>query len=314
MSGAWRKGLTKESDDRVKKQSETIKKKYASGELKIVVTEESRRKQSIAKLGKSRSEEFKKQCSIRQKGIPKKSGFGNKISLALKRDYGSGIRKSWNKGQTKDTTPSLEKMSKSKKEKFASGETIPAMKGKRHSSEARKKISEHHKRNPYILTDEQRKKISKAKKGLPSNRKGCKISDYQKKCMMEGLAKYYAEGNSISNPISKLELKAKDILQKNGYIFTHQKLINGKKFDFYLEDYNLLIEIDGCFFHGKGIKYGDLKYKLQKECRKNDISKNKLAKELGYNLLRIWEDEIDLFKIKLSRKIKKILKSSSSKK
>lgn len=36
---------------------------------------------------------------------------------------------------------------------------------------------------------------------------------------------------------------------------------------------------------------------MQIKCIKNDEIKNKLAKDNGYNLVRIWEDEVDKFDI-----------------
>jgi len=59
----------------------------------------------------------------------------------------------------------------------------------------------------------------------------------------------------------------------------------------------LLIELDGIFWHGKLKKKKDY-YPIQKKVMENDKIKNQLAKERGYNLTRIWEDELDKFDIK----------------
>lgn len=78
--------------------------------------------------------------------------------------------------------------------------------------------------------------------------------------------------------------------------FIHQYDVPWKRgwkkwYDFYLPKYRLLIEIDGVYWHGKGLKDAELN-EQQKNTRRNDIEKNKLAALRGYNLLRIWEDEI----------------------
>ena len=59
-------------------------------------------------------------------------------------------------------------------------------------------------------------------------------------------------------------------------------------YDFCLYDYGVLIEVDGAYWHGerKKIDYSSLMAK------KNDMTKNWLAKKSGYNLIRIKEKEI----------------------
>jgi len=70
-----------------------------------------------------------------------------------------------------------------------------------------------------------------------------------------------------------------------------------KWYDFYLPDYHLLVEIDGVYWHGKGLSDSELN-EQQNNTRRNDIEKNKLACERGFNLLRIWEDEIASFDLR----------------
>ena len=65
-----------------------------------------------------------------------------------------------------------------------------------------------------------------------------------------------------------------------------------KWYDFYLPDYNLLVEVDGIYWHGKDIPTSALN-KQQWNTRKNDRLKNYLAKLRGFNLVRIWSNEIE---------------------
>lgn len=100
---------------------------------------------------------------------------------------------------------------------------------------------------------------------------------------------------------TKPELKFKLLLDDNNIDYIHQYAIQWKRgwkkwFDFYIPKYNLLIEIDGIYWHGKGL--ADLELNAQQaQSRINDIQKSTLAQNSGYNLLRIWEDEIDKFNI-----------------
>jgi len=65
-----------------------------------------------------------------------------------------------------------------------------------------------------------------------------------------------------------------------------------KWYDFYLVDYNTLVEVDGIYWHGKDLKTSQLN-EQQWNTRKNDRLKNYLAKKRGYKLIRIWSSEID---------------------
>jgi very-short-patch-repair endonuclease len=51
-------------------------------------------------------------------------------------------RKAWNKGLTADLSPSLKQAGETLRKRYTSGELIPYFKGKKHSDETRKKISE----------------------------------------------------------------------------------------------------------------------------------------------------------------------------
>lgn len=120
------------------------------------------------------------------------------------------------------------------------------------------------------------------------------------RCLNIGRSKQAWELHKTTN--TKPELKFKSILELNNIEFEQQyslQWIKGWKkwFDFYIPKLNLLIEIDGVYWHGKGKRFSELN-DTQKHTRKNDKLKNELATSSGYNLIRIWEDEIDLFNIK----------------
>lgn len=101
---------------------------------------------------------------------------------------------------------------------------------------------------------------------------------------------------------TKPEVLFKQLLEVNKVNFIFQKNVPWKKgwkkwYDFYLPEFNLLIEIDGTYWHGKEIKTKDLN-KQQWKTRLNDKFKNILAKSRGYKLLRIWSDEINNLNLK----------------
>ena len=108
--------------------------------------------------------------------------------------------------------------------------------------------------------------------------------------------------SAIKHSNTQPELKFRDLLDFNDIEYIPQYPVPWKRgwkkwFDFYIPKYNLLIEIDGIYWHGKGKVDSELNSQ-QKQSRQNDIQKTKLAQTSGYNLLRIWEDDIDKFNIK----------------
>ena len=52
------------------------------------------------------------------------------------------------------------------------------------------------------------------------------------------------------------------------------------------------------YWQGRGLTEEQLNHE-QLNSRKNDIYKNNMAARLGYNLLRIWEDELDTLNTKI---------------
>lgn len=94
---------------------------------------------------------------------------------------------------------------------------------------------------------------------------------------------------------SKLEKRfAKDFLEKLGINYTEQFEAKDIKrfYDFYLPDVNLLIEIDGVFWHGKGLLHEEKNYQ-QRRAEYVDKIKDEWALTHGIPLIRIWEDDIN---------------------
>ncbi len=86
----WSKGLTKESDERIKKQSSSIKNRYNNGlrswSYGLTNETDERVKKTSEKMGKT-----------------------------IKEQFSSGKRISWQKGYTKETHPSLKKLSETRR-------------------------------------------------------------------------------------------------------------------------------------------------------------------------------------------------------
>lgn len=67
----------------------------------------------------------------------------------------------------------------------------------------------------------------------------------------------------------------------------------GRFFDYYLNEHNLIIEIDGSYYHGDPRLYEESSLsKMQKRNKRVDEYKDKWALMHGIPIMRIWEKDI----------------------
>ena len=92
---------------------------------------------------------------------------------------------------------------------------------------------------------------------------------------------------------TKPERQLTAILEVCKFTYKHPFQVEDKVYDFYIPSLNLLIEVDGNYWHGKGLTRKQM-IPMQLKHRKNDIFKTKLAKQNGFNILRIWEDAVNM--------------------
>lgn len=78
-------------------------------------------------------------------------------------------------------------------------------------------------------------------------------------------------------------------LRLMGVLFEQQFYVEGHPhaYDFFLPEMNLIVEVDGCYWHGCPTHYP-----LQTKNRATDKSNEEFAVLFGYKLERIWECEI----------------------
>lgn len=82
-----------------------------------------------------------------------------------------------------------------------------------------------------------------------------------------------------------------DLLTELNVEYETQKIVGGKIYDFYIPCKNMLVEIDGVYFHAKDTEIKDMS-SMQRRIFLNDKKKNVIANHNGFALERVWEDEI----------------------
>jgi very-short-patch-repair endonuclease len=99
--------------------------------------------------------------------------------------------------------------------------------------------------------------------------------------------------SKMSKKMTAPEKTMKKMLKEIGVEFEAQKIIGNKIFDFYIPCINLLIEVDGDYWHANQEKYDEEDLNsIQKRNIRVDEYKNTLASGRGYELLRVWESEL----------------------
>ena len=106
---------------------------------------------------------------------------------------------------------------------------------------------------------------------------------------------------------TKPEREMAALLDELGINYETQKQLQWefgwKYFDFYLPDFNILLEVDGTYWHAKGLSINELN-EQQAHTRQNDEIKTIIAAGQGYDLVRVWSDEINV--TMLNKKLNKV--------
>jgi hypothetical protein len=141
-------------------------------------------------------------------------------------------------------------------------------------------------------------KISKGAKGVPKPKpEGFGIgrihSEKTRDKMSDSAIERIIKTGKVKR--SKLEFKFEGLLVGLNIEYTHSFYISSIKkiYDFHILDHNILIEVDGDFWHCNPKNFPSPTCKTQEINIKNDEIKNQWALENGYTLLRFWEHDIN---------------------
>jgi very-short-patch-repair endonuclease len=233
-----------------------------------------------------------------------KCGCGTPTKWRIDRGYGEYIgghnsRTSNPMSGKTHSENAKQNISQKRKEKFANGEyeIWQYKKGKQYEA-ARKRIGERSRKenNPARA-----RKISNALKGkarthehqqkLNASIKKTWQSVELKEKQRENILNRFFEKKQ-NNPTA-LEITFGNLLEVLKLKHQFQYIVDNRTYDFYLNDFNILIEVDGDFHHCNPKKYKEPIYESQLVTIKNDALKNQIAKDHGFTLLRFWETDIN---------------------
>jgi very-short-patch-repair endonuclease len=102
-----------------------------------------------------------------------------------------------------------------------------------------------------------------------------------------------AKAKKMSDKMTEPERVFSEMMKELGVEFESQKVISNKIYDFYIPSKNMMIEVDGDYWHANPLVYeGKELNKTQARNVKNDKYKNVLAIGNGFKLERVWEYDL----------------------
>jgi len=150
-----------------------------------------------------------------------------------------------------------------------------------HSTKTKKQLSKAKKGKPIILSKEAKERKSNNQKKAWANRKKDTKAYAKYIATLSNARKNYIKEHGFCFPLKEktgLEIQFESFLIKHNIQYEMQYLLDNKRFDFYLKDRNMLIEVDGEYWH------------RFKSSIKNDKIKHLLCKENNVELVRISSD------------------------
>lgn len=226
-------------------------------------------------------------------------------------------RKPWNKGLTKETDERVKKYgincSKTKKGKPSGTEgkhwkirDTSKMKetknflGHKHTEESKQKNREKHIGTKQTEKTKQKRAESRKlffQNGGIGGMKNKKQTEKTKEKIREWQINH--PNKKFSNTIIEQKIAA-ELIKRGIHFQQNIGLANVANVDFYLPEYHVVIECDGCYYHGCPIHHP----RERKETREADRRKTELLKYHGFNVYRFWEHEINESAEKCINKIK----------
>ena len=126
---------------------------------------------------------------------------------------------------------------------------------------------------------------------------------------MKKKKKLQAQAKKMSNKMTEPERVFSEMMKELGVEVEAQKVINNKIYDFYIPSKNMMVEVDGDYWHANPLIYeGKELNKIQARNVKNDKFKDILAKGNGFKLERVWEYDLKNNYKEQKERFKKLLK------
>jgi DNA mismatch endonuclease (patch repair protein) len=227
-----------------------------------------------------------KSCGILVEDYPSRRSTFCSRSCAMKGNKINIRNKYWVGKKHKESTK--EKLSTFRKEFLKNNEHPKGMLGKKHTPEAIEKIRERSKERPTKFWLGKKKPQYIKDKVSASLKETLKTKVYSEEYRKMQSDRVMNNPNRVFKNTS-IEVRMMSLLDDLGVFYEQQKSIGGIAIvDFFIPEKNLIIECDGCYWHGCPIHHP----MFHQNARRKDMEKTARMEELGFKVIRFWEHEI----------------------
>lgn len=118
-----------------------------------------------------------------------------------------------------------------------------------------------------------------------------------------------SKASSMSDKMTSPERVFSKMMKELGVEIVSQKVVKNKIYDFYIPSKNMVIEVDGDYWHANPLIYeGKELNKIQLKNVRNDKKKDSLAIGYGFLIERVWEHDLHNNYEEQKERFRKILK------
>lgn len=118
-----------------------------------------------------------------------------------------------------------------------------------------------------------------------------------------------SKASSMSDKMTSPERVFSKMMKELGVEIVNQKVVKNKIYDFYIPSKNMVIEVDGDYWHANPLIYeGKELNKIQLKNVRNDKKKDSLAIGYGFLIERVWEHDLHNNYEEQKERFRKILK------
>lgn len=143
-----------------------------------------------------------------------------------------------------------------------------------------------------VSLNTRKKQAISAKNRTKHGHTGHKHSEESKELMRQATLRRIAK-NEFPQINTLPSRRFEEILRQYDIPYIKEYVLSSWSFDFYLTKHNILVEVDGDYFHSNPKIYpSGPKTKTQKINHYRDIQKNRFCYQNNYKLVRFWESDI----------------------
>ena len=208
------------------------------------------------------------------------------ISLEQREKMTLGVKKYWNnndKAKMRSRKLMISYCNPNSHTPDANKHRVESRKGYRHSAETICKIKNAQVGRPLSISHRKALRVRKSRAGSL----GLKRSNETKKKLSAITKKQWKSGIHIPTYRSKGQREVASILRNFEYTVKEEFFINGRPYDVFVKEKNLLIEFNGTFWHRDPRFYP--KSDICQKVWDNDKIKMENAKQNGYDIIVVWQ-------------------------